>query len=287
MAGVLSFKRGREYLSDGAVSALLETEGKVEARVRGTRTYRVRFWIENKSLGWSCDCPHAEEGNFCKHCVAAGLAWLAPRAAGKKRQSPGSPSIRLQDVRTYLAGASKGELVELLMEQALESARLRRRLERKTAQSRPGGPDVETIRETLRDAIRLDEFAGDEPGGEYAEGVEDSIAAIGELLAGGDATAALELSEYAAQLIDQNAELMDLSGGELSLLQSQLHRIHHSACKKAKLTSVALAKRLSDLKASGEYGMIGEIPSDYADLLGRRGMIAYRRYSKKGGRKTS
>jgi uncharacterized Zn finger protein len=286
LAGVLSFKRGREYLSDGAVSAVLETEGKVEARVRGTRTYRVRFWMEKKDLGWFCDCPHADEGNFCKHCVAAGLAWLAPRIRGNRSRTE-EPAVDLEDVRTYLSGASKNELVGLLMEQALESDRLRRRLLRKAAENRPGGPDAETIRASLRNAIRLEEFVDYESAHEHGDEVMESIKSIGGVLALGNAKLAMELSEYAAQLIDQNVEMIDQSGGDISLIQSQLHEIHHKACSRIKFAPVDLAKRLRNLETSGEFGMIGKIPTDYGDLLGKLGMAAYRKLSKKSGRRTS
>lgn len=52
------------------------------AGVLGARNYQVRFWAEHGNLGHECTCPLGEDGIFCKHCVAAGLAWLAEATPG-------------------------------------------------------------------------------------------------------------------------------------------------------------------------------------------------------------
>ena len=76
MAGEPSFQRGRAYWSSGRVLAICEHAGIVTADVRGTRDYRVRLGAENGDLAHDCTCPLGKNGIFCKHCVAAGLAWL-------------------------------------------------------------------------------------------------------------------------------------------------------------------------------------------------------------------
>lgn len=40
--------------------------------VRGTFPYVVELWVERANPGWRCTCPAAEDGSFCKHCVAVG-----------------------------------------------------------------------------------------------------------------------------------------------------------------------------------------------------------------------
>jgi len=76
MADSRSFERGAKYQEDGFVQSVVEGLNSVSARVIGSRPYTVRFHIEKGGLESSCTCPWAEEGNFCKHMVAAGLAWL-------------------------------------------------------------------------------------------------------------------------------------------------------------------------------------------------------------------
>ena len=80
-AGGQSFQRGRAYWSAGRVLTITEHAGTVTARVRGTRFYQVELWVEQGDLGYDCTCPLGEEGVFCKHCVAAGLAWIAEASA--------------------------------------------------------------------------------------------------------------------------------------------------------------------------------------------------------------
>jgi superfamily II DNA or RNA helicase len=77
MAGEPFFQRGRAYWSSGRVLTISEHAGMVTAGVRGTKSYEVRLWAERGDLGYDCTCPLGEDGTFCKHCVAVGLAWLA------------------------------------------------------------------------------------------------------------------------------------------------------------------------------------------------------------------
>jgi len=70
MAGGRSYQRGEDYFAADRVGALLEHDGAVTAKVRGTRAYRVELWAQEDTLGFSCTCPVGDEGAFCKHCVA-------------------------------------------------------------------------------------------------------------------------------------------------------------------------------------------------------------------------
>src|ERR1700722_8715405 len=80
-AGPKSFERGLEYVE--AVEEL-ELEGtEINAIVTGTYEYDVTIWRERGTLTGQCSCPWSQEGNFCKHCVAVGLAALGgERPAG-------------------------------------------------------------------------------------------------------------------------------------------------------------------------------------------------------------
>lgn len=81
MADGQSFQRGRAYWSGCRVLTITEDAGTVIARVWGTRLYKVELWAEQGDLGYDCTCPLGGEGVFCKHCVAAGLAWIAEASA--------------------------------------------------------------------------------------------------------------------------------------------------------------------------------------------------------------
>lgn len=67
MAGGRSFERGKEYFSEGCVRGLAEHAGTITAKVAGTRNYRVKPWIKETDLEYSCSCPVGADGDFCKH----------------------------------------------------------------------------------------------------------------------------------------------------------------------------------------------------------------------------
>ncbi|WCM94264.1 SWIM zinc finger family protein [Acidovorax sp. NCPPB 2350] len=82
MSGPAVFGRGRTYAASGAIETLQESplrpgeQAALAAVVHGTQAYQVRVWIDaDDELDGACDCPHAQEGNFCKHLVALSLAW--------------------------------------------------------------------------------------------------------------------------------------------------------------------------------------------------------------------
>ena len=84
LAGDKAFGRGEEYFAQGQVRHLHFGADRVTARVSGSRTYRVKLWKGRGELQYSCSCPAGSEDEFCKHCVAVGLAWIAgPEVAGE------------------------------------------------------------------------------------------------------------------------------------------------------------------------------------------------------------
>lgn len=130
MADAGSLERGADYAAMGRVHGLAHDGQVVVAEVAGGRRYRVRLWVEDDRLAHVCTCPVGEDGRFCKHCVAVGLAWIAARAPAATVERA------LPDVREHLAALDRDALVELLMEQAAVDDRLRRRLSLETVRNR-------------------------------------------------------------------------------------------------------------------------------------------------------
>jgi uncharacterized Zn finger protein len=123
LADMGTLQRGVDYVAAGKVHGLQYDGAVVVAEVAGTRRYRVRLWVDGTELAYACTCPVGEDGRFCKHCVAVGLAWVDSRMPAAR------PRPTLADVRAHLSRQSKEALVELLMEQATADERLRRRLQ--------------------------------------------------------------------------------------------------------------------------------------------------------------
>jgi uncharacterized Zn finger protein len=123
-----TFDRGVDYHAQGRVSALARHEAALSAKVRGTNEYRVRLWVKEEGLAYSCSCPMGADGAFCKHGVAVGLAWLAQAAPAEE---PDASALR-----GYLSGLEKPELVEILLAEAAAIPSLRERLARRQGRSR-------------------------------------------------------------------------------------------------------------------------------------------------------
>jgi uncharacterized Zn finger protein len=83
LAGAAAYERGVAVFQRGQVVACGQEGETLQARVLGTRSYEVRLWIRAGRLQYTCDCPAAAEGAFCKHCVAVG--WQGRQDAAARR----------------------------------------------------------------------------------------------------------------------------------------------------------------------------------------------------------
>ena len=209
LAGETYFERGEGYYQGGHVYDLVEHGGVIVAKVAGTEDYRVRLWAED-GLAYSCDCPLGLDGEFCKHCVAAGLAWLE---GDNSEDAPGG-SATMDDVRTYLEDQDKDLLVRIVMEQAMEDEGLRERLLLRA--SRMGGLDLAAFRRAVDDAVDFDDYS-DSPW-DQTRVIQNVIGAIAELLEEGFAAEVVELSEYAIARIE-GAGGYDMDGTIGSILE--------------------------------------------------------------------
>jgi len=147
LAGVKSYERGEGYYEQGAVRSLVTHAGKLAARVEGTEDYTVVLWLEGGALRSSCSCPMGEREEFCKHCVATALTYVevasSPATTDDEDDADedfdedddylydAKPKLQtLDDAQRYLTACRKEQLVELLLDVALESDEWRARLKR-------------------------------------------------------------------------------------------------------------------------------------------------------------
>jgi uncharacterized Zn finger protein len=136
LAGDRSFQRGERYVA--AVSELRVRDGELRAVVCGSEPYRV--WLDQMTLEGDCECPYADQGAFCKHLVAVGLAEL--KGVGREvpqRSEHDEPHDEhdLESLYDYLADLERTTLIDLLLDASEEDAWLRSRLlarERRTSQ---------------------------------------------------------------------------------------------------------------------------------------------------------
>ena len=85
-AGDSVFKRGQTYAATGAVqeTELTYPQGgaciELRATVLGTQLYTCEVRVDENDdddVEGDCDCPHAQDGYFCKHQVALALTMRA------------------------------------------------------------------------------------------------------------------------------------------------------------------------------------------------------------------
>lgn len=78
-------ERGRAYYEEGRVLEMEQTENGYTATVDGTEEYEVEILMDGNSIeDMLCDCPYAEDGNYCKHMAAVLFAVNAGEPPAKK-----------------------------------------------------------------------------------------------------------------------------------------------------------------------------------------------------------
>ncbi len=277
LAGAQSYQRGLDYFSHGHVESLEETTGGLRALVRGNQDYTVVLTAGEGLLDYSCDCPVGGDGAFCKHCVAAALAWLnrdarsaKPRARRKTRE------VTLADAGKILRGDDKETLVGMILDWAKDDDRLHERLILYAA--RRSGPDtgVVAVQRAFERAVRVYDFVPYREAGGWARGVDDAIDCIEQLLKDGQAAAVIELCESALQLLLSAIQSVDDSDGHFGALSDRLQDIHYRACREARPDPVGLAKRLFQWELHSDFDVFYGAAARYAKILGAKGMKAYR-----------
>jgi len=72
------YAQGVTLAANGSVHIVKAGPIGVTAHVDDTGSYTVELLRTNDdTLSWSCTCQEAQNGTFCKHCVATGIeTWL-------------------------------------------------------------------------------------------------------------------------------------------------------------------------------------------------------------------
>ncbi|MBS1795497.1 MAG: SWIM zinc finger family protein [Acidobacteria bacterium] len=283
-----SFERGQKYFNSGNVFDLEEYQGRIVAKVSGTDDYRVKIWAEHEDeIGYDCSCPYGEEGNFCKHCVAVGLAWLAKRdGKDSSKNVKGGKKATLDDIKDYLQTREKTELVEMLMQQVLENDALRGRLTLAVARSRPRGVDVHLFRQQLEEVfgdIGDDgDYYDDDYGyfGNHAE-LENVIESIEGLYDDEHFGLVVDLCEYGLELASNALKHVHETDGAIEDAMDKMQELHLAACKRIEPDPEILANRLFELEIDDEWGYFRDAAEIYADVLGRKGLLIYRELAEK------
>jgi len=278
-----SFDRGEEYYNQDRVRSLIRDRDALAATVSGTYDYQVKLWVEQGRLEYSCSCPVGERGEFCKHCVAVALDWMY---GGEHSAST------MDDVRVYLNGRDKSELIDMVVKFAMSDDDLRESLLLRAAVSSAQAVDIGTIRKTLDEALTADQNDFDYERDEYYDPFDEkaiarAIDAVSALLDAGHAGAVIDLTEHALKKIWDEVEELSYESAIAEDAVSRLEDIHHSACLIARPDPCALAGRLLNWTVSTDGGLFSGAFEDYADVLGEEGLACYHRFAEEEWRRAT
>ena len=276
LAGDRAFDRGADYFAGGHVTGLKENNGTISAVVRGTYDYRVKLWAED-GLAFDCNCPVGQGGDFCKHCVAVGLAWLD--AKQKRGATAGQNRGELTDekIRAYLMALDKGALVDLVFEHSERHPGFRDCLVLMAAERGGKEPDIAAFRAAIDRAVRHHGFVEYHRMPAYARGIEAVIDSLEALLKRGHAKAVRELVERTLQRMETAMNELDDSDGFMSGILDRLQDMHLHASELERPDPKVLAKFLFEWEISSGWEIFLGAAENYADVLGKTGLAEYRK----------
>ena len=280
LAGHNSYARGLGYQSDGRVEIVAASGARVVATVRGSMPYPVELWIEGGEPAWSCGCPAAEDGSFCKHAVAVALDVAEPEAPRFPPAPTGLPTERADepDLAAYVEGLDHARLVELVVAQADADWRLRERLVAEAQAASGGGPSMEKWKRRIDGAFApYGDFVSYREAAGWAADVGEVIDALQELNDAGHAATVVTLAEHAHRRADEAVQYIDDSDGWLTDISSRISELHLAACEAARPDPIALAHRLVDLELTSELDGFHRAAATYAEVLGEEGLAEFRR----------
>jgi uncharacterized Zn finger protein len=290
LAGGISFERGIDYFEDGRVVSLVIDGATAAATVEGNRAYKVRMWLDKDSVGGECTCPAYANSGFCKHCAAVGLAVIdslkddnaagAPRKTG--RGKPKTKTVTMDDLRAFLKDMDKNRLVEIIVEHALGDDFLREGLITEKMKSDFGGKvDLEGLKGIIDHIVRTDYFVDYHSAYDYYRSIDQAVDCIEQLLKDKHPAEAVELSEYALAVLEEQMNNVDSSDGYFIDILDRLQDLHLAACKKAKPDTEQLAQRLFEWEMRTEFDTFYNALEAYAGVLGKKGIEKYRELAEK------
>lgn len=173
LAGSAVFGRGQTYARGGAIQDPELSPPKagepvaLSAVVQGTQPYQTRVWVDDKHhLDGECDCPHADDGYFCKHQVAMALTLRGllggdvsasdPEAAKKVAAAAKRAQTLAQnreDLHAFVREQSAEVLAERLWQWASEDRNRMAELKAWAAQARAGS-DPKAVTQAITELLR-------------------------------------------------------------------------------------------------------------------------------------
>ncbi|MFN0105144.1 MAG: hypothetical protein ACKV2U_24050 [Bryobacteraceae bacterium] len=270
MAGTQVYRRGRDYYMHGHVESVRNHGTGIRAVVRGQFDYNVTLIVTDGAIEYECSCSMGESSEFCKHCVAAALAFVH----GGALDTP-PKKVTLDDAAKLLAKEPSAALAKMLLDWSRDDALLRGRLLQYTA--RRAGPEhvIAAARAAFENAAIPRRYIDYRGVAAFTQSVNRAIDAFDEILADGHAAPLVDLCEAAVRTLAKGAEMVH-DDGEIASLAARLAGIHLQACRQARPDPVKLATRLFHLEIDESITGFSRAAETYAEVIGITGLFAYK-----------
>lgn len=236
LAGPSVYGRGQTYAASGAVqeSELSYPESNkrivMRATVMGTQAYGCEVQVsEEDGLEGDCDCPHSEDGYFCKHQVALALTLRgllggdapAPDPEAKKKVAAAAKRAQTQAsnreaLKAFVQAQSAPVLAERLWRWAEMDRDLMADLKAWAAQSQ-ASDDPKAMKSVISDLLKSSGFIDWHGSSMYARRAEKVLPLLEKALAT-DPLQARELCGHALRRLYKAGEQADDSSGEIGNL---------------------------------------------------------------------
>ncbi|ALM54347.1 hypothetical protein BJB45_20135 [Halomonas huangheensis] len=253
LAGGGAFARGEKYYRQGRVRDLDRTGSRIVAVVDGSQVYRADLTLSRNGLDGVCICPASGGFDFCKHCVAAALAYRA-ELNGEPVEAPAEKSSSGKSV------GGKAVARESTVEAAIAPAELKKRITAAFPFPRDG---------LFRYAQVSTYFSRAEP-------LMDLLESQAPLLS---PEQLLKLVDYAQTRLYRALETIDDSGGFRLHCEGTLKELHIEAMQRLDWSAQHKAQYLHELSFAHDgrerEDWYAPIPEAYREVLGDEGMAAF------------
>lgn len=271
LAGDAAFGRGAAYYQQGMVVSWNKKGSTITAKVDGSELYHVALKLNQRGLEGGCNCPASEGIDFCKHCVAAALAYRAEQA-NQARLAEGDSEDR---IRAYLEQMDKPALVEALLSLIEHDPALHQQWSLR-ADAALGVLDHKALRKRITAAFPINRglFRYNQVHS-YFNKAGVVIEQLTEQAPQLSADQCLALVDYALSRMSKALETIDDSGGFRFGCEQMLHQLHIQTVQRLEWPADKLAVYLYEKAFNGNEDLYPVIPDAYIDVLSNASLVAY------------
>ena len=277
LAGDQAYELGKRFHSEETVSGVLVEGNQITADVieradiEGGVIWRVSLHHTAQAFEGSCDCPVSEHFEFCEHCVAASLSYMAMLDKQKKLQDLSGKT----KLRAYLDMQDKEALVsEMLLLIQREQPVLDEWM--LSSELASGSPQLTGLKKRIRQAIPIGKHLDRRSEiSSFYQRVDLMLRKLNDLLPSVFSEDALTLVDYAIERLGGAQKTIEdhaqLGENTIELLLSQ----HLASCLRLQWPAGKLADYLFE-RYVGEYDSLYQgLPDNYSELLGEDGMRCF------------